>query len=87
MPAYDYHCGNCGHAFEEVHTISECSLPTNEPCPKCGEPEVRIAIMTVPSFGDPAKLGIQKPDREFRNLLKTIKKRNRGGGNIDRYAT
>lgn len=85
MPAYDYHCGSCGHTFEENHSINECQIPTEEPCPKCGKAEVRIAIMTAPSFADPAKIGIKKPDREFRNLLSTIKKRNRGGGNIDRY--
>ena len=86
MPAYDYRCGNCGYTFEEIHTISECEVPTEEACPKCGEKEIKIAITSVPSFSDPAKIGIKKPDREFRNLLSTIKKRNRGGGNIDRYA-
>ncbi len=34
MPTYDYKCSNCGHTFEEFHSISAEPLKV---CPKCGK--------------------------------------------------
>ncbi len=34
MPTYEYACRDCGHAFEEIHKISDPPIAT---CPKCGK--------------------------------------------------
>ncbi len=34
MPAYDYHCKDCGHEFIEVHRVSEHDKHKPR-CPKC----------------------------------------------------
>lgn len=86
MPTYDYRCENCGYIFEQFHVMAEMHSPESEPCPKCGEKEVHVAYLTAPNLADPASLGVKKPDREFRNLLKKIKTKTGGKGNIDRYA-
>ncbi len=33
MPTYDYECSECGHMFEEFHTMSK----RLKKCPECGE--------------------------------------------------
>ena len=32
MPTYDYECQACGHAFEELQTMTDAKL---KKCPKC----------------------------------------------------
>jgi putative FmdB family regulatory protein len=34
MPTYEYHCRECGHAFEEYQSITADALVL---CPKCGK--------------------------------------------------
>jgi len=86
LPSYDYKCKSCQHEFEKIMMMSEMDFPLNEPCPECGNTgDIVKTFKGSPSFQDPASIGIRKPDGEFRNLLSSIKKGNRGGGNIDRY--
>lgn len=85
MITYDYQCQACEHSFERPLPMDNRDDPTNEPCPACGAMEVRRVFIGTPSFQDPAKIGRQKPDGEFRDLLGKIKKDYHGGGNIDRY--
>ena len=33
MPTYDYECSDCGHRFEEFHSMSANPVSV---CPKCG---------------------------------------------------
>lgn len=41
MPTYDYECPDCGHAFEEMQSISAKPL---RKCPKCGKRRVKRLI-------------------------------------------
>jgi putative FmdB family regulatory protein len=41
MPTYDYQCKNCGHTFEEFHSMSADPLVI---CPKCGQPALKRVL-------------------------------------------
>ena len=38
MPTYEYKCDNCGHSFEEFHSVND----NVESCPECGEKVRRV---------------------------------------------
>ena len=38
MPTYDYRCSECGHAFEELESMS--AAPLTE-CPQCHKPSIK----------------------------------------------
>ncbi len=40
MPTYDYECTECGHTFEEFHSMST----TRQRCPECGEKKLERLI-------------------------------------------
>ena len=77
MPYYDYHCISCEHEFELCMKISERNGPTEEPCPKCSESEVKLKLAT-PIVGDPWRFAGKKPDEGFRDRLREMKKHHRG---------
>lgn len=87
MPTYMYVCDDCEHRFELSLPSEQREKPLHEQCPSCGAEATirRDYVGQNVTFRDPASLGLHKPDREFRDLMGTIKQRNRGGGNIDRY--
>lgn len=80
MPTYEYKCEKCGHEFEEMFSISLRKKPTEVPCERqlhststiCGG-EIIIKA-AAPGIGDPVKLGIRKPDKNFNDKLNAIKK-------------
>lgn len=78
MPTYDYVCKNCGYNFEIYLKIDEREIPTRGPCAKCGKPEIVQTLPSSPGIGDPVRLGIRKPDKDFVEVLKAIKKKNHG---------
>lgn len=41
-------------------------------------PHLTQLVHGFPGLSDPARLGLRKPDQGFRDLLKEVKKRNRG---------
>ncbi len=41
MPTYDYVCESCGHAFEQMQSITAKSL---RKCPKCGKNKLKRLI-------------------------------------------
>ncbi len=41
MPTYEYACRACGHAFEEIHKMSD---PPVDTCPSCGKKDVQRLI-------------------------------------------
>ncbi|HAL56032.1 MAG TPA: FmdB family transcriptional regulator [Bacteroidetes bacterium] len=43
MPTYDYRCKECGHAFEELQSMSADALIE---CPSCGKPALK-RLMTA----------------------------------------
>ena len=77
MSYYDYHCTSCEHEFELCMKISERNGPTEEPCPKCSESEVKLKLAT-PVVGDPWRFAGKKPDEGFRDRLREMKKHHRG---------
>ena len=72
MPLYDYRCEACDVVFESSRRIAEMLAPESEPCPSCGELKVKRAIITAPGLADPVRLGLQKPDSGFREVLHKI---------------
>lgn len=40
MPIYEFHCNNCGHAFEKLLLGKEVS--EKQKCPKCGKEAERV---------------------------------------------
>lgn len=46
MPLYEYHCGACGHRFEQIQKFSD---PVVEICPNCGERKVQ-KLLSSPAF-------------------------------------
>lgn len=84
MIIYDYKCHACGHKFDRRLPSEDRLLPEKEPCPECGEYSVKRDI-GAPQLRDPASIGIKKPDGEFRDMLKKMKKDYHGTGQIDRY--
>lgn len=87
MPFYDYKCESCGYEFEELLNIPERKLPESRHCPNCSQQTVKLQLPTGQfTIGDTVSLGMKKPDREFRDLLKNIKKNHpHHGANINRY--
>ena len=71
MPLYDYECKHCGSFFDELLSMSDRQKPTKEPCPKCKAKEV-VQILLTMNIGDPVRLGIKKPSREFNEVLTKI---------------
>jgi putative FmdB family regulatory protein len=37
MPSYSYKCSNCGHTFDEIHSVDSRKDPESKPCPNCDE--------------------------------------------------
>ena len=80
MPTYDYKCEKCDHTFEENLKVVDRGVPTESPCerqlhraaPVCGG---KIKMKAVaPGIGDPLKMGLIKPDGQYVEKLKEIKK-------------
>ena len=80
MPTYDYKCEKCEHEFEEMLSISRREEPTEVPCERqlhraasiCGG-EIKMKAV-APGIGDPLKMGLIKPDGQYVEKLKEIKK-------------
>ena len=85
MPTYQYKCKSCNHEFETYLKIDDRKKPEKKPCPSCGKKQVEIHFGTPPAIGDPIRMGIKKPDKEFTQLLKRIKKNNRGSTISDKH--
>ena len=75
MPLYDYECKSCGILFEEFISISERLIPTEQPCPECGDKSVD-QIVTQMNIGDPVRLGVKKPSGEFNHIIEQISEQN-----------
>lgn len=71
MPTYNFRNKTTGEEFEKFMFLSELKpyLESN--------PDIEQTINTFSGIGDPIRMGMQKPDSGFRDVLKEIKKRNR----------
>ena len=49
MPLYDFHCGVCGHGYEEVVSLSDYDNP-NTTCPRCGAMDRQVREVGAPAF-------------------------------------
>ena len=52
--------------------MDDRKAPTEKPCFQCGEGEIQLLI-SAPSIGDPVRLGITKPNAEFKDVMQKIK--------------
>lgn len=75
MPLYEYVCDSCGNVFDEFSSIANRALPTENPCPSCGESKVRQNLTATP-LADPVRLGRIKAPEGFRDVLRNVKKNN-----------
>ena len=82
MPVYKFECSECSHQFEQFRTIAQYDIPLKEACPFCYKIGYISRLIYTLGFVDSHKLestpGRTKPPREFNNLLKDIKKKNKG---------
>lgn len=72
MPNYTFENKETGEQWTEQLSIAERDAYL------ASHPTVHQLIVSAPSLACSARLGISKPDGEFRNMLSYIKKRNPG---------
>lgn len=72
MPIYDYICTSCEHYWEHYYKIAERKIPTDEPCPECGEKTVHQTLTKPPAICDPVRVGVKKNDKGWREVLQKI---------------
>ena len=77
MPLYEYQCSGCGATFDKFSSIADRNIPTEEPCPQCGENKVTQKIGVTP-LADPVRLGRIKAPEGFRDVLRNVKKNTYG---------
>ena len=77
MPLYEYQCSGCGEVFDDILSIANRNIPTESPCPSCGEIKVIQKIGVIP-IADPVRLGHIKAPEGFRDILRNVKKQFRG---------
>lgn len=82
MPVYDYRCKECEHHFTDIFKVDERATPTTLPCPSCQKSDcIYIALSCVPHM-DIMKTTVgtakHKPSQDFREVMKRVKKNNRG---------
>lgn len=70
MPLYDFQCKSCGYTFEKMLSISNMKQPETEPCPECGEINVKKVIVSA----TPLVSGVnQKISEGFADVLNRVK--------------
>lgn len=72
MPVYTFENTRTNEQWTETLSIAERDAFLEN------HPNVRQLIVSPPNFASSERLGIKKPDSEFRNMLSYIKKRNPG---------
>lgn len=77
MPLYNYLCHSCGNSFESFAKMADRHNVEKEPCEKCGESKIKIALSPT-LWMDPYVLGKVKPKEDFMQRIKQIKKSNKG---------
>ena len=76
MPFYDFACSGCGHTFERTLKIADMKKPEGEPCPVCqADNTVFKTLPGAPAIGDPVRLGVRKPNGDFKEVLQKIHER------------
>lgn len=78
MPLYDYKCSQCGHSFTQSSTIANRKIPVESPCPECDKHDTISQVIGASNIGDPVRMGRIKPPAGFNEVLRNIKKGNKG---------
>ena len=73
-PTYTFRNNETGEEVTEVLSISEMEVK---------EGEGWSVVPAAPFIGDVYRQGLKKPSEGFRDILRTIKKRHKGGSRID----
>lgn len=71
---YDYQCKACNHVFERVLKMADRKVPEAEPCPECGETQVKQTILACPTVNYSIKTAGVKTTDSFNDRMKDIKK-------------
>lgn len=71
MPTYKFYDTKTGRHFEEFMSFTEVETFVKE------NPHIEW-LPSLTAIGDPVRLGRIKPDNEFRDRLREIKKKHRG---------
>lgn len=74
MPTYTFRNPETGEEFTEAMTISEMESM---------EREGFVVVPGAPYIGDSVRQGMKKPSEGFRDILRTIKKKHKGGPRVD----
>jgi hypothetical protein len=76
MPTYTFTRKSTGEQWTEICTIAEMEE-------KLGTDSDLDVLPGAPFIGDIVRQGLKKPSDGFRDVLRTIKKRHKGGPRID----
>lgn len=72
MPIYDFLDTKTGKVFEKTMSYDQKVEYLSQ------NPHIQPTFTKAPNIGDPYHLGRMKPDNEFKDRLKEIKKSHRG---------
>lgn len=78
MPSYDYKCSQCEHVFNKILSISDRNIPIESTCPNCDSIGTISQKLGATPMGDPHRMGRIKPPDGFNEVLRNIKKGNKG---------
>lgn len=79
MPRYDYTCTACDFTVIDAQfLIAERDYPTTQPCPKCKKEGTLERVIASPGVSYTINQGGLKTPETFKDMLRDIKKRNRG---------
>jgi hypothetical protein len=67
MPKYTFEDINTGERFEQTMKIAELDEF------RSNNPHLKTVITGAPAIGDPIRLGVRKPDDNFKDVLKNVK--------------
>lgn len=73
MPVYAYQCKKCGHEFDELKSIADRKIPTEDSCINCSEYGVELKI-NAPKIVSSDGNFYSKIPGQFKERLKEIKK-------------
>jgi putative FmdB family regulatory protein len=73
MPIYEYGCSNCESLFEKMLRMAAMEEPLSNPCPECGSEGTVVQMATAANFGDSTRLGINRPDAGWGDVLSKVK--------------
>ena len=74
MPTYVFRHKDTGEEFSQFMSMSELDTYLKE------NPHIEQGVAGFSGIGDPIRTGRQKPDQNFRDLLREMNKKHKGAG-------